>query len=100
MSMSFFVTLGVTLAFIVTLAFSIWSSVTIIREGNIELLLVFGKAEAVLEPGLNIVPPFVSSSYPIDVRTMQYETSTGSEPIPPAYHDEIRDAAVGHIPAE
>ena len=97
MLQSLSVTLGITLLFIITFAVTFWSSVTIVREGTIEILFVFGEVRAILEPGLNFVPPFVSSSYPIDVRTMQYETPDGSEQIPPPYHDDVEEAAEGHI---
>jgi len=92
-----YVTVGVTLLFVITFAVTLWSSVTIVREENIEILFVFGEIRAILEPGLNFAPPFVSSSYPIDIRTMQYETPDGSEQIPPSYHDDVKKAAEGHI---
>ena len=95
--MSLFVTLGVAIMFVGTVIVTIWSSVRIVREGSIEILFVFGEVQAILEPGLNIVPPFVSSSYPIDIQTMQYDTPNGSEQIPPPYHDDVEDAAEGHI---
>jgi len=97
MGLGLYTTLGVALLFVITFAATFWSSVTIVREGSIEILFVFGEVQAILEPGLNFVPPFVSSSYPIDLRTMQYETPTGSEPIPPNYHDDVEDAAAGHM---
>ena len=100
MAPNLFVTLGVLLLVLSTFAVTVRSSLHTVREGTIEILFVFGEVEAILEPGLNLVPPFVSSSYPIDLRTMQYETPEGSKPIPPNYHDEVEDAAAGHMIAE
>jgi|SRR6056297_3517956 len=100
MATSLFVTLGVLLLFLTAAAVTFRSSLHTVREGNIEILFVFGEVEAILEPGLNFVPPFVSSSYPVDLRTMQYETPEGSELIPPSYHDAVEDAAAGHMIAE
>ena len=94
------VTLGVLLLFLSIFAVTVRSSLHTVREETIEILFVFGEVETILEPGLNFVPPFVSSSYPVDLRTMQYETPEGSEPIPPNYHDDVEDAAASHMISE
>ena len=72
---------------------SVYSSVRIVEEGDLEAVIVFGKMEGVLEPGLNIVPPLVSKTYPIDPGTMTMDRGDTRVEIPAAFEDEVRDAA-------
>lgn len=81
---------GVALAIAVVTAAR---SIRIVEEGTLEALLVFGEMEAVLQPGLHIVPPFVSQTYPIDPSSMTMRTGDGRTDVPDEYRDEVRDAA-------
>lgn len=78
---------------LVLAAVTAYRSLRIVEEGALEALLVFGQMEAVLRPGLNIVPPFVSQTYPIDPETMTMRTDVGRTEVPAEYRDEVRDAA-------
>jgi len=48
---------------------TVWSMVEIVEAYNRGALTVFGEYRKLLEPGLNIVPPFVSRVYTFDMRT-------------------------------
>ncbi|MFC4542113.1 SPFH domain-containing protein [Halosolutus amylolyticus] len=48
---------------------TVWSMVEIVDAYNRGALTVFGEYRKLLEPGLNIVPPFVSRVYTFDMRT-------------------------------
>ncbi|WP_323173983.1 SPFH domain-containing protein [Natrialba sp. PRR66] len=48
---------------------TVWSMVEIVDAYNRAALTVFGEYRKLLEPGLNIVPPFVSRVYTFDMRT-------------------------------
>lgn len=50
------------------------SAVEVVEAGQPRVLLVFGEAQAVLQPGLNVVPPFVSTTYPVDVESRTFDT--------------------------
>ncbi|SFC35482.1 SPFH domain, Band 7 family protein [Halobiforma haloterrestris] len=56
------------LVFVVVLA-TVWSMVEIVDAYNRGALTVLGEYRKLLEPGLNIVPPFVSRVYTFDMRT-------------------------------
>ncbi|APW98641.1 phosphoesterase [Halobiforma lacisalsi AJ5] len=56
------------LVLVVVLA-TVWSMVEIVDAYNRGALTVFGEYRKLLEPGLNIVPPFVSRVYTFDMRT-------------------------------
>ena len=56
------------LAFFV-LAVTLFSAVEIVDAYEKRALTVFGEYRSLLEPGLNLVPPFVSRTYAFDVRT-------------------------------
>lgn len=75
---------------LVLLLVTAYSSVSVVQEGEIEALFTFGEMEAVLYPGLNIVPPFVSNTYPIDTEEMMIETSDGYVSVPQEFRQEIR----------
>ncbi|RQG89943.1 SPFH/Band 7/PHB domain protein [Natrarchaeobius halalkaliphilus] len=48
---------------------TVWSMVEIVDAYNRGALTVFGEYRKLLEPGLNVVPPFVSRVYTFDMRT-------------------------------
>ncbi|MCU4741973.1 SPFH/Band 7/PHB domain protein [Halobacteria archaeon AArc-m2/3/4] len=56
------------LGLIVVLA-ALLSAVEIVNAYEKRALTVFGEYRKLLEPGINIVPPFVSNTYPFDMRT-------------------------------
>lgn len=70
-----------------------YSSVRIVDEGELEALFVFGRMEAVLQPGLNVVPPLVSKTYPIDPRTTTIDRGDRRVEIPTEFEAEVREAA-------
>ncbi|MXV60876.1 phosphoesterase [Natronorubrum sp. JWXQ-INN-674] len=54
---------------LVLVAITIWQMVEIVDAYDRGALTVFGEYRKLLEPGLNIVPPFVSRVYTFDMRT-------------------------------
>jgi regulator of protease activity HflC (stomatin/prohibitin superfamily) len=50
-------------------AATVYSTVEIVDAYEKEALTVFGEYRKLLEPGLNIIPPFISRTYPFDMRT-------------------------------
>jgi regulator of protease activity HflC (stomatin/prohibitin superfamily) len=48
---------------------TVWQMVRIVDAYDKEALTVFGEYRGLLEPGINFVPPFVSRTYPFDMRT-------------------------------
>lgn len=48
---------------------TVWQMVKIVDAYDREALTVFGELRNILEPGLNFIPPFVSKTYPFDMRT-------------------------------
>ncbi|MFA1609701.1 SPFH domain-containing protein [Halobellus rubicundus] len=50
-------------------AATVYSAVEIVDAYDKEALTVFGEYRKLLEPGLNVIPPFVSRTYPFDMRT-------------------------------
>lgn len=71
---------------------AVYSSLRIVEEGDLEALLVLGEMRAVLHPGLNVVPPFVSKTYPIDPRTMTMDRGNDRVDVPAQFEDEVRAA--------
>ncbi|MEF8778725.1 MAG: SPFH domain-containing protein [Natronomonas sp.] len=58
---------GVALLFVAIAA--VWSAVEIVEAYEKEALTVFGEYRELLEPGIHFIPPFVSRTYPFDMRT-------------------------------
>ncbi|WP_181691309.1 SPFH domain-containing protein [Natronomonas sp. LN261] len=58
---------GLALLFVAVAAVS--SAVEIVEAYEKEALTVFGEFRELLEPGIHFVPPFVSQTYPFDMRT-------------------------------
>jgi len=48
---------------------AVYSAVEIVQAYEREALTVFGEYRKLLEPGIHLVPPFVSRTYPFDMRT-------------------------------
>lgn len=80
--------IAVPVAVLVSLI-AIWDSVHAVADGDVEVLVVFGEVRQVLEPGVYFVPPFVSATYPVDLETMQYETSRGRASVPAEFRDRL-----------
>ena len=58
---------GLALLFVAVAA--VWSAVEIVEAYEKEALTVFGEYRELLEPGIHFVPPFISKTYPFDMRT-------------------------------
>jgi regulator of protease activity HflC (stomatin/prohibitin superfamily) len=54
---------------LVLVAVTVWKMVRLVDAYDKQALTIFGKYRGLLEPGLNIVPPFVSRTYTFDMRT-------------------------------
>ncbi|QLH79338.1 SPFH/Band 7/PHB domain protein [Halosimplex rubrum] len=48
---------------------AVYSAVEIVEAYEKEALTVFGEFRELLEPGIHVIPPFVSRTYPFDLRT-------------------------------
>ena len=48
---------------------TVWQMVEIVDAYEKKALTVFGEYRKLLEPGINFIPPFVSRTYPFDMRT-------------------------------
>lgn len=59
----------VGLVLLLLLAVVVYQAVKIVDAYEKQALTVFGEYRGLLEPGINIVPPFVSRVYPFDMRT-------------------------------
>ncbi|MEF8781419.1 MAG: SPFH domain-containing protein, partial [Haloferacaceae archaeon] len=59
----------VGLLFLLLVVIVIYQSVAIVDAYEKEALTVFGEYRKLLEPGFNVIPPFVSRTYPFDMRT-------------------------------
>ncbi|MFU8868633.1 SPFH domain-containing protein [Natronococcus sp.] len=57
-------------------AITVWQMVEIVDAYNRGALTVFGEYRKLLQPGLNIVPPFVSRVYTFDMRTQTIDVPT------------------------
>jgi regulator of protease activity HflC (stomatin/prohibitin superfamily) len=54
----------VGLVIVAVAAAMVYSAITVVETGQVLALLVFGETLAILEPGPNVVPPTVSTTYP------------------------------------
>lgn len=54
---------------LVVVVVAAWQSVVVVEETDRVVLTVRGERRGVLEPGLHLVPPFVSRTRSVDVRT-------------------------------
>jgi len=69
---------------------AVYSSITVVKEDEMKALFTFGEMDAVLYPGLNFVPPFVSSAYPIETEEMIVEKKNEMVSVPQEFRQEIR----------
>lgn len=60
-----------TLFVLVLLIATVLSAVETVPPHEQRALTVFGEYQRMLQPGLHFVPPFVSRTYPVDVRTQE-----------------------------
>ncbi len=60
---------AVGLLFLFLVMATIWQTVEIVDAYEKKALTVFGEYRKLLQPGFNIIPPFVSRTYPFDMRT-------------------------------
>ncbi|MFC7186148.1 SPFH domain-containing protein [Halorubrum yunnanense] len=60
---------SVGLLFLLLVIVTLWQSFEIVDAYEKEALTVFGEFRKLLEPGINLVPPFVSRTYAFDMRT-------------------------------
>ena len=60
---------AVGLLFLFLVMVTIWQTVEIVDAYEKKALTVFGEYRKLLQPGFNIIPPFVSRTYPFDMRT-------------------------------
>jgi regulator of protease activity HflC (stomatin/prohibitin superfamily) len=68
--------LVVGLLVLVVAAITVWQMVEIVDAYNRGALTVFGEYRKLLQPGLNIIPPFVSRVYTFDMRTQTIDVPT------------------------
>lgn len=67
-----------------------YSSLRVVDDGEFEAYFVRGEMQAVLRPGVNMVLPFVSKTYPIDPQTMQIERGSERIDVPTEFRDEVQ----------
>ncbi|WP_418284369.1 SPFH domain-containing protein [Halorubrum sp. DTA46] len=60
---------SVGLLFLLLVVVTLWQSFEIVDAYEKKTLTVFGEYRKLLEPGISIIPPFVSRTYPFDMRT-------------------------------
>ncbi|MFO8114495.1 MAG: SPFH domain-containing protein [Halorubrum sp.] len=60
---------SIGLLFLLLVIVTLWQSFEIVDAYEKEALTVFGEYRKLLEPGINLVPPFVSRTYAFDMRT-------------------------------
>jgi len=60
---------SVGLLFLLLVIVTLWQSFEIVDAYEKKTLTVFGEYRKLLEPGINLIPPFVSRTYPFDMRT-------------------------------
>jgi len=61
--------LSIGLLFLMLVVITLWQSFAIVDAYEKEALTVFGEYRKLLEPGINIIPPFISRTYAFDMRT-------------------------------
>ncbi|MGB9986943.1 SPFH domain-containing protein [Salarchaeum japonicum] len=60
---------------LVLAAVTVTASVVVVQAYEKTVLTVFGEYRGILEPGIHLVPPFVSHTYPFDMRTQTLDVS-------------------------
>ncbi|RKD94034.1 SPFH domain-containing protein [Halopiger aswanensis] len=84
--------LAISGVLLLTIAGAVYDGLQTVEEGELKALLVFGEMEAVLEPGLSFVPPFVSKTYPIDPQTMTIDTDDDRIAVPAEFESAVQAA--------
>lgn len=84
-------TVLVALSVVSLIAFTVYNSVHVVEEGEIEALLVYGEFRSVLQPGIHMIPPFVSSVYPIDPTKMLIHRDGDPIEVPEEHRHEVRE---------
>ena len=54
---------------LVLVVLALWQSVEIVQAYEKRALTVFGEYRRLLDPGINLVPPLVNTTYTFDMRT-------------------------------
>ena len=70
--------LGVGVLAVLVAAVTVVSAVEIVDAYEKEALTVFGEYRKLLQPGVHIIPPFVSRTYPFDMRTQTIDVPSQS----------------------
>lgn len=78
---------------IVVIGATVYSATEVVSATEKRVLTVFGEYNGVLRPGINFVPPFVSATYPIDMRVQELQVT---EEIPSQDGDLIVDIVVSY----
>mgnify|MGYP000662718576 FL=1 len=60
---------SIGLLFLLLVVITLWQSFEIVDAYEKKTLTVFGEYRKLLEPGINLIPPFVSRTYAFDMRT-------------------------------
>jgi len=60
---------SIGLLFVLLVVVTLWQSFEIVDAYEKKALTVFGEYRKLLEPGINLIPPFVSRTYAFDMRT-------------------------------
>lgn len=71
---------------------TVYSSIHRIEEGDLGALLMFGRMQRVLQPGLHFAWPFFSETYPIDQQTMTIDKGDERVAVPERFEEEVRKA--------
>ncbi|MDR5672775.1 SPFH domain-containing protein [Halalkaliarchaeum sp. AArc-GB] len=67
---------GVGILFVLFAAITLMSAFEVVEAYERRPLTIFGEYRRVLEPGLHVIPPFVSRTYPFDMRTQTLDVPT------------------------
>lgn len=70
-----------------------YRAVTVVPEGELRALVVFGEVVGIVEPGLNVVPPFAASTYPVDPERMTIDWDGRRVEVPEEHEDAVREHA-------
>lgn len=68
--------IGVGVLAVLLAAITLMSAFEVVEAYERRPLTVFGEYRRVLEPGLHVIPPFVSRTYPFDMRTQTIDVPT------------------------
>ncbi|MFW6317229.1 MAG: SPFH domain-containing protein, partial [Halorubrum sp.] len=69
---------SVGLLFLLLVIVTLWQSFAIVDAYEKEALTVFGEYRKLLQPGVHVIPPFVSRTYPFDMRTQTIDVPSQS----------------------